>query len=72
MYVTTASTLNFSPNGVRGPPPFAAVWQSPHAFPVSLANCAVAAAGLEITYDAAPTITAAAAVLQARTKALLA
>jgi len=40
--------LNFSPNGVSGPPPAGAVWHAPQDLPVSLANWTVAPAGAEM------------------------
>jgi hypothetical protein len=59
--------LNFSPNGVSAPPPWGFVWQAPHACFVSVANCAVAAAGREIISEVAPTTTSTAAALQVMT-----
>src|ERR1700685_1738373 len=56
--------LNFSPNGVSAPPPWGFVWQAPHACFVSVANCAVAAAGREIMSEVAPATTSTAAALQ--------
>jgi hypothetical protein len=64
--------LNFSPSGVSAPPPAGLVWQSPQAFPVSLANCAVAAAGRETSKEAAPASANMAAVLHAMTSAIFA
>jgi len=58
--------LNFSPKGVSGPPPLALVWQSPQDFPVSVANCAVAAAGSMTSMDIAAAIASTAAVPAAR------
>jgi hypothetical protein len=59
--------LNFSPNGVSAPLPLGFVWQAPHDCFVSVANCAVAAAGREIINEVAPATTSTAAVLQVMT-----
>jgi hypothetical protein len=64
--------LNASPNGVSLPPPVALSWHCPQAFPVSVANRAVASAGREIIRQAVPAIKINAAVLKTRTRAFLA
>jgi len=64
--------LNASPNGVSLPPPVALSWHCPQAFPVSVANLAVASAGREIIRQAVPAIKINAAVLKTRTRAFLA
>ena len=56
--------LNASPNGVSLPPPVALSWHCPQAFPVSLANLAVASAGREMTRLAVPAIKISVAVLK--------
>jgi hypothetical protein len=48
--------LNASPNGVSLPPPAGATWQSPQAFPVSVANFGVASAGRELIKHTVPAI----------------
>jgi len=64
--------LNASPNDVSLPPPVALSWHCPQAFPVSVANLAVASAGREIIRQAVPAIKINAAVLKTRTRAFLA
>src|SRR3954469_15993428 len=64
--------LNASPNGVSLPPPVALSWHCPQAFPVSLANLAVASAGREMTRLAVPAIKISVAVLKTATSAFLA
>ena len=64
--------LKFSPSGVSAPPPAGLVWQSPQLFPVSLANCGVAAAGRARSKEAALTSANMVAMLHARTSVIFA
>jgi len=64
--------LNASPNGVSLPPPAAFSWHCPQAFPVCVANAAVAFAGPDVVKDVVATMKIMAAVPQTKTNALLA
>ena len=64
--------LNASPNGVSLPPPAAFSWHCPQAFPVCVANAAVAFAGPDVVKDVVATMKIMAAVPQTKTNTLLA